>query len=102
MKRACLRCAALTTNRSGICSKHPKGNTSYNGMRDRRTQAIFSAAVRARAGNRCEHRKDGVRCAAVRELEAHHIEPGNEDPAMGVLLCGTHHGAVDPYARGRA
>lgn len=77
----------------------PTGNTGWNGKRDRATQARFRRQVLAAAGDRCQYVQDGVRCAATHELQAHHTEPGNDDPVTGVALCRLHHRAVDCHAR---
>lgn len=38
----------------------------------------------------------GQRCERTTGLQAHHGKDGERD----LLLCGTHHGGVDPHARG--
>lgn len=75
------------------------GDTGWNGRRNRAMQARFRKQVFANAGGRCQFVQDRVRCSATHELQAHHTQPGNDDPATGVLLCRHHHRAVDPYAR---
>lgn len=92
----CNRLIPVTSKRCASCS----GNTSWNGARDRGAQARFRAAVGARAGWQCEHVDgDGVRCQVIRPLEAHHTQPGNDDPATGEMRCRAHHKLVDTHAR---
>jgi hypothetical protein len=34
-------------------------------------------------------------CDSTDHLEAHHLRPGDNDPATGRLLCRRHHGLID-------
>jgi len=48
--------------------------------------------VLANAGNRCQHvEHGGQRCTVTQPLEAHHLLPGDNNPAKGVALCVEHH-----------
>lgn len=84
-----------------------RNGTSWNGQRDRVAQARFRRAVLALYDGRCAAIVDGIRCdvSDPAALEAHHLQPGNDDPATGVLLCKApplgrgHHKEVDPHAR---
>jgi hypothetical protein len=67
--------------------------------RDRATQATFRAALIKRAGMRCEWADTNGRCPRTTGLQAHHTQPGNNDPATGLLLCQAHHKTLDPHAR---
>lgn len=63
-------------------------------------QANFRAQLIDRAGNRCEAwERDTGRCSATTDLQAHHTEPGNDDPWTGLLLCRAHHKLIDMHAR---
>ena len=65
------------------------GNTSWNGTRDRATQARFRKALLARDGARCWN------CGAIDvELQAHHTCDTD-----GRLLCRPCHKEADPNAR---
>jgi hypothetical protein len=77
--------------------RNPSGHWTTH--RDRATQARFRAALIQRAGLRCEWTDHSGRCGTTLGLQAHHTQPGNNDPATGLLLCTTHHKAVDPHAR---
>lgn len=78
--------------------RSPAGHWSTT--RDRATQAGFRAALTKRAHDRCEWvTTDGIRCPTTTRLQAHHTQPGNDDPTTGLLLCTAHHKLVDPYAR---
>lgn len=77
----------------------PTGNTSWNGRRDRAAQARFRRQVLNGASWRCQYVEYGLRCAATTDLQAHHTQAGNDDPATGIALCRLHHRTVDPYAR---
>jgi predicted restriction endonuclease len=59
----------------------------------------FRAALVKRAGNRCEWVDSNGRCVKALGLQAHHTQPGNDDPTTGLLLCTIHHKALDPHAR---
>jgi hypothetical protein len=76
---------------------NPSGAWSPN--RNRTTQARFRAILIKRAGNRCEWVDSDGRCVTTRPLQAHHTQPGNDDPSTGLLLCTTHHKALDSHAR---
>lgn len=88
----------------GRCTEHQLdggGNTSWGNRRDRAAQARFRREVGNLFAWQCAAIVDGARCD-VREpaqLQAHHTQPGNDDPETGVLLCKEHHRAVDPHAR---
>lgn len=101
MLNACNVCGTISDTTR--CPKHgglEKGDTSWNGKRNRTTQSRFRHAVLTRAGHRCQGLDYGQRCATTAPLEAHHTEPGNNDPSTGLALCGRHHAPTDPYARG--
>ena len=76
-----------------------RGSSSWSPGRNRVEQARFRREVLKRAGDQCQALVDGERCTVTEPLFAHHLEPGNDDPAMGVALCRGHHRAVDPKAR---
>jgi len=103
--RMCLgRCgrrvpANAKNGRCASCASTYRPGGHWSEGRDREAQRRFSRAVRARAGGRCEAREDGLRCTATEGLQAHHTDPGNDDPRTGVLLCNRHHRAVDENAR---
>lgn len=97
--RPCLTCNAMFTGSGSRCPAHSSG-TSWNGSRDRQAQAHFRDRVLDIANHQCQWRlKDGEPCGIVRPLEAHHTEPGNDDPATGLALCRFHHRLVDSKAR---
>jgi predicted restriction endonuclease len=77
--------------------RNPSGHWSSN--RSRIAQAHFRAALVKRAGNRCEWVDSNGRCVKALGLQAHHTQPGNDDPTTGLLLCTIHHKALDPHAR---
>lgn len=99
-KRLCLgRCGRVVAGSyCGKCEPRAK-NAHWSKGRDRQAQRRFREVLMARADGRCEFTEDGARCIETRGLQAHHTEPGNDDPATGLLLCRTHHRAVDPHAR---
>lgn len=69
----------------------------------------WRAGVIARAGGRCEHVTDGVRCtkaAPLNRMFADHIQELRDggapfDPMNGQCLCGAHHSAKTAEARSR-
>lgn len=68
--------------------------------RSANAQGRFSYAVRKRVRDasgylHCE------RCGRTGPLDAHHTQPGNDDPSTGVLLCSRCHCIVDKHARPR-
>lgn len=71
--------------------------------RDRATQHRFREAVLRLAGQRCQYvyLEGGYeyRCTETSGLQAHHRDPGNNDPNTGLALCRPHHKALDPHAR---
>jgi predicted restriction endonuclease len=75
------------------------GTTGWGKGRDRATQAKFRREVIALYGEQCGAIHNGTRCTATEDLQAHHTQPGNNDPATGVLLCRMHHRIVDKHAR---
>jgi predicted restriction endonuclease len=75
------------------------GNTSWGNKRDRATQARFRRIVLANASNQCQATQHDTRCPITQPLQAHHTEPGNNDPATGIALCLMHHKTIDPKAR---
>ena len=78
--------------------RSPAGHWSAN--RDRAAQARFRQALIDRANNQCEWvTTDGLRCPATTRLQAHHTQPGNDNPTTGMLLCTAHHKLVDRHAR---
>lgn len=93
-------CPTLIARGDRYCPDHTdKGHRST--WRDRGAQAKFRAAVLAKAGNQCEFLQLGIRCTVTdpAQLQAHHREPGNDDPATGRALCIEHHRRIDPHAR---
>jgi hypothetical protein len=56
-------------------------------------------------GHQCTWVERGARCPVTSDgqLDAHHTEPGNDDPLTGRTLCNSkafgHHGMVDGHAR---
>lgn len=76
---------------------HPAGHRSL--WRDKHEQARFRKRLIAEFDGRCAYILDGVRCyKTIRDgfqLQAHHGKKGTPD----LLLCRTHHRAVDPWAR---
>lgn len=99
--RACAGCGAIAQGRlcENCAGPLPASPTSWNGRRDRGTQAVFRRHVLAAAGGRCQGIElDGTRCVET-EGQAHHLEPGNDDPATGAFLCRRHHRLVDEHAR---
>jgi len=97
--RPCLDCGTLSPN--SRCPKHQGAatSTSWNGTRDRTAQARFRKAVMTHAGAQCQALEHGRRCSVTRNLQAHHTQPGNHDPATGVALCQAHHRKYDKHAR---
>lgn len=95
--RPCLDCGALST--ASRCPTHSTGDTSWNGTRDRSTQRRFAQVVMSMAGHRCQAVVSGERCPVSTGMQAHHTQPGNNDPATGVALCRAHHRFVDRSAR---
>jgi predicted restriction endonuclease len=75
------------------------GTTGWGDGRDRSAQAKFRREVIALYGMRCGAIHNGVRCTATTDLQAHHTQPGNNDPTTGVMLCREHHRIVDKHAR---
>lgn len=99
---ACTGCGAISPQRKcQRCAPNPANPTSWNGQRDRGAQARFRKHVLRNAGYRCQYvsQVNGTRCPAVDELQAHHLETGNDDPLYGMALCRNHHRAVDRSAR---
>lgn len=94
--RPCLTCGALSPE--SRCPTHT-GNGGWQGNRDVGTQYHFRKAVLAKDGNRCAYSINGFRCPNTTNLQAHHTEPGNNDPATGLTLCRAHHRLVDKKAR---
>jgi hypothetical protein len=90
--RVCLHCGLL--HPLGQTCPNLTGNTSWNGTRDRATQAAFRKRVLKAAGNRCQAVTNGHRCTMTTNLHAHHI-----DQYTGVALCRTHHRQADRHAR---
>lgn len=88
--------------------QHPGGHWSPG--RDREQQGAFRARLVRMYGERCmavgppddawnvDHPfaglSPGKRCECVTGLQAHHGQDGR-----GLLLCSSHHKAVDPHAR---
>jgi hypothetical protein len=81
------------------CAAKYRPTGSWSRDRDMSSHHRFVRAVRARAKGRCEAIVDGARCTETERLQAHHLRPGDDDPALGRLLCPRHHRAVDPHAR---
>lgn len=79
--------------------QHDRQRGSWSKGRDHKTQDRFRRAVLANAGYRCQPTEDGQRCSVTRPLQAHHLEPGNDNPAAGVALCQLHHRQMDRHAR---
>jgi hypothetical protein len=78
----CMDCGAPTTE-----TRCPLHTTA----RDRSTQRRFARIVLGNAGHRCQYIERGARCTVTTELQAHHTQPGNNDPSVGVALCTPHH-----------
>jgi hypothetical protein len=76
-----------------IHARHPNGHWTTN--RNRATQARFRAAVLNTAHGCCQYQG----CAVTTGLQAHHTQPGNDDPETGLALCRAHHRMIDPHAR---
>lgn len=75
------------------CALHRRDpNRSWSRDRDHAAHKRFARAVKQR-DVRC------VNCGADTDLQAHHLYPGYNDPATGVLLCRSCHKAVDSHAR---
>ena len=97
-QRACLRCGRISAAK--ICeacqpNERPK-NASWSKWRNRSEQARFRKLAIELFGGQCAAVIDGVRChrrVETHDLQAHHGEHGP------VLLCRSHHRAVDPHAR---
>lgn len=68
------------------------GNTSWNGTRDRATQARFRKAIIARDGFKCW--ECGKLPTPADPLQAHHVTATD-----GRLLCREHHKEADDHAR---
>lgn len=97
-QRPCLTCGRLVAG--SYCERHDperKRRRDTPGRGGGRASSRFRSVVLARAGHRCEWvGKDGVRCTATMDLEAHHlraIRAGGDphDAAGGVALCRRHH-----------
>lgn len=74
------------------CAWHRRDpNAHRSPWRNRWQQEQFRRAVLDRAGHACQ------RCGTSRRLEAHHTQPGNDDPRTGVALCVSCHQAVDRW-----
>lgn len=98
MKAACTICGAISEQNR--CPLHRRDqNAHWSKDRDRTAQAKFRKALIGMYGMRCAAVVDGVRCPVTTGLQAHHTQPGVDDPATGALLCNEHHRAVDPHAR---
>ncbi len=96
----CINCGTITTTtRCPAC--RTTGDTSWNATRNRVAQHRFRIAVLQRAGHQCQavDRATGQRCYQTAQLQAHHLKPGDHDPATGLALCRAHHRATDPHAR---
>jgi predicted restriction endonuclease len=110
VKRSCVTCGQPTST-GRHCPRHQPplipDATSWNQQRSKRNQYAFRLAVLYRDQYRCRCRgqRDGCDrphadpCGAVRDLHAHHTQPGNDDPSTGLTLCRACHRAVDSKAR---
>jgi hypothetical protein len=98
-RRPCLQCGALTTGTyCPVCNpRSAAGHWTAN--RDRATQARFRRLVLQAAGGRCQYVANGRRCTTTNGLQAHHTQPGNDNPATGIALCRPHHRTIDKHAR---
>jgi hypothetical protein len=95
---SCAECGALSDQ--ARCPLHRRGaNAHWSKGRDRTAQDKFRKALIRMYGMRCAAVVDGVRCPVTTGLQAHHTQPGNDDPRTGALLCTEHHRAVDAHAR---
>lgn len=108
-QRACLRCGRRSPEK--VCprcqpSERPK-NASWSPGRNRAAQQRFRDAVLKAFGYQCGVVIDGARCdvTGAGNLEAHHLEPGNDDPSTGMAACKSqppgrgHHKLLDVHAR---
>jgi hypothetical protein len=96
--KSCAECGALSDQ--ARCPLHRRGaNAHWSKGRDRTAQDKFRKALIRMYGMRCAAVVDGVRCPVTTGLQAHHTQPGNDDPRTGALLCTEHHRAVDAHAR---
>lgn len=101
----CLGCGRRIA-RGPRCGREQCKLPSKWGNRDRTAQARFRRQVLAKDGCRCTYiLPNGTRCPVTdpKLLEVHHLDPGNDNPALGKTLCSSkafgHHRAVDPHAR---
>jgi hypothetical protein len=91
-RKRCLKagCARFVEPGPSWCGEHwpARANNQWG-----HNQA-FRAAVLAKDGYRCTHQGPHGRCTEERieKLQAHHTQPGNEDPSTGLTLCRVHHG----------
>ncbi len=105
MTRRCLSCHRLVELKDydqhvALHRKQGATGTSWNGKRDRTAQARFRKQILALSGEQCTALVNGGRrCPATTQLQAHHREPGNDDPTTGALLCPVHHRQADRWAR---
>jgi len=102
--RRCLKCHRLVELKDydrhvALHRKQGATGTSWNGKRDRTAQARFRKQVLALSGEQCTALVNGRRCPVTTQLQAHHREPGNDDPNTGALLCPVHHRQADRWAR---
>jgi len=86
--RLCLTCGTPIPAHARRCPAH-RGNTSWNGARDRQTQHRFRSQLLEQQGHRCQ------RCGATDvPLQAHH-----DSETTGRMLCRPCHKAEDVNAR---
>jgi predicted restriction endonuclease len=97
---ACSRCGKTSDQKQ--CPKHRRPKSAHwSTNRNRSKQHAFRQAVLANAGHRCQYVEGTARCPVHGDtnLQAHHLEPGNDDPTKGLALCRAHHRTVDRHAR---
>jgi hypothetical protein len=100
--RTCLQCGAYIGESGSYCRAHrPKRNVRARG--GGAAILAFRVAVGNAAGWRCEVVEDGERCPEQRrdQLQAHHVGgvSSHNDPRRGVLVCLSHHLAVERAER---
>lgn len=102
--KACPRCGAIVRDQGETyCPQHKRDpQAHWSKGRDRGAQKRFRAAVVELFGGQCGAMDGSTRCPvtlADESMQAHHKQPGNDDPRTGVLLCRLHHKQVDSHAR---
>lgn len=98
MLKSCTVCGLIS--REARCPLHRRDkNAHWSTDRDRGAQGRFRKALVKLYGLQCAAVESGIRCSETTNLQAHHLEPGNDDPKLGRLLCQRHHRMVDRHAR---